>query len=587
MNEQEQLNFCPKCGAHLNNGVCQSCGYEAQKQGEQIDNVIYNAPDVYQTQVDQDIYQPPQSGTEVAPLASGGRFSGVQPAYEGADNAGGVYESSSYPNTSNAYGNAQFSNAGNTYNSYDNSHYPNTSNAYGNSQFSNAGNAYNSYDSNQYPNTENTYGNSQFSNTGNAHNSYESNQYPNTVNAYGNGQFSSAGNAYNPYGNSQYQNGANTYNNSQYYDSGNNYGKNQYRSSNPYNSNPYAPDYGYSNPYSPYAAPQKNKHTGLIIGVIIAAVVLFLIALFALLYHVFDALTEAENNDRYGALDDYYNDYYDDYFYNYDDDYFYNYDDYGYGYGDNYGYGYGYGDNYGYGYDDNYGYDYDFNHDFSHGYGDNFDYDAEEYYILHDDIKEGLPYTIDRKEYNYDTKDKNVSIRVDYPVIAGENIPNLDKLNEAIENEVTVITEYYEKDYSKYMLDEDDYFIADSEGYVTYMSEEVLSIAFSEYIYSDYYNLVNLYCINIDMKDGVILDNTGIIDVNDDFSVDFRKRSDTQNGTISSLTRMTDQEITKYLTTEDNLIIFYTPQGMEIGFNYSDGWVTVTYKDYEDFLKIF
>ena len=85
------------------------------------------------------------------------------------------------------------------------------------------------------------------------------------------------------------------------------------------------------------------------------------------------------------------------------------------------------------------------------------------------------------------------------------------------------------------------------------------------------------------------MDNTGIIDVDDDFSIDFRKRSDTQNGTIDDLTMMTDQEITRYLSSKDSLIIFYTPQGMEIGFNYGngDGWVTVTYKDYEEFLKIF
>ena len=50
---------------------------------------------------------------------------------------------------------------------------------------------------------------------------------------------------------------------------------------------------------------------------------------------------------------------------------------------------------------------------------------------------------------------------------------------------------------------------------------------------------------------------------------------------------MSYQEITELLTSDGDLIIFYTPQGMEIGFNYDEGWVTVTYHDYREYLKIF
>ncbi|MDE6844370.1 MAG: hypothetical protein K2J99_01200, partial [Lachnospiraceae bacterium] len=92
-----------------------------------------------------------------------------------------------------------------------------------------------------------------------------------------------------------------------------------------------------------------------------------------------------------------------------------------------------------------------------------------------------------------------------------------------------------------------------------------------------------LYSINIDMENGIILDNESMLNVNDDFSVEFR---DIQNGEISYLTRMSDQEITDHFDSTD-IIVFYTPQGMEIGFNYDEGWVTVTYKDYEQYLKVF
>lgn len=521
MNEQEQLNVCPKCGAYLNDGVCKVCGYEV-----------------------------PVQTTEVVPQDTGGRFSGMPPVYNGYNNTQNTY------NAYNAYNNnSPYQNGGSVY--YGADQYSNSgSNAYDANQYSNGGN--NAYGAGQYQNNENNaYGAGQYQN--NASNAYGSSMpYSNSGNVYGSGQFD---NNNNPYGKIPYQGNANQYGSNPY--GGNPYGNNQY-GGNQYQYGAYNnPIYDYNNPYSPYAAPQKKKYTGLIIGVIITVIVLFLIALFALFYHAFDALNEKENNNRYENYDDFFDYYYDDY----DDDYYYDYD-------------YDYDDDYSYDYDpyDDYDYDYDYDHD----------YDSDEYYTFHDDIKEDLSYEIDWEEYSYDTDNENVLIYVDYPVIVGKNVPNIDKLNETIAEEVSTITEYYEDDYAKYMLDDDDYFYATSKGYVTYMREDILSIAFDEYIItSDYYGYYNIYCINIDMKDGVILDNTGIIDVNDDFSVDFRKRSDTQNGTINELTWMTDQEITRYLTSEDNLIIFYTPQGLEVGFNYDDGWVTVTYKDYEDFLKIF
>ena len=48
------------------------------------------------------------------------------------------------------------------------------------------------------------------------------------------------------------------------------------------------------------------------------------------------------------------------------------------------------------------------------------------------------------------------------------------------------------------------------------------------------------------------------------------------------MTSMTDQEITALFNSPD-IIVFYTPKGMEIGFNYDEGWVTVTYEEYEQY----
>lgn len=359
----------------------------------------------------------------------------------------------------------------------------------------------------------------------------------------------------------------------------------------PYNGNPYQHDpYGNwqgqdqhdpcdspynNNPYSPYAAPAKKNNIALIIGIVVGIIILFLIAAFALTYKAVSLFAEERDRRRRDSyeehefrddreknreerreendLDDYFDDSYDDYF---NDDYF--------------------NDDY-----DDYGYDDYFNDDY-----DDYDYDNEQYYTLHDDIRQDLSYSVEFDYFEYESDDEDVAILVSYPVIEGENVPNLAHLNDVIQEEVDLFKDYYEEEYIEYMEDEDSYFTALSSGYVTYMDEEKLSIVFSEYIYSDYYDSAYLYCINIDMENGVILDNENILSIDDAFSVEFRKQSDIQNGEIVYVTGMTDQEITGLFNSPD-VIVFYTPKGMEIGFNYEDGWVTVTYEEYEKYLKVF
>ena len=432
-----------------------------------------------------------------------------------------------------------------------------------------------------------------------------------------------AGQGVDPYGNSPYRNGS--YGNQQGYAGGayqngpcgnrqeyaggsgayqnDPYGNRQEHTDGSYQNDPYGNQQGYTggayqnnpygnqqnkgggpqpqNLYSPYAVPARKNHTRLIIGIVAGIIILFLIAVFALTYKAVTLFSEErartyrdsyeeqefhddrEKNREKRREEDEMDPYdYDGYDYFDDDFYDYDYDDYGY---DDYGYGY---DDYGYGYDD-YGYDYD-----------------DQYYVLQDDIKTDLTYSVDFEYYEYDTEYEDVDIMVTYPVITGENVPNLAHMNDVIQEEVDLFKDYFEEEYVDYMEDEGSYFAAVSSGFVTYMDEEKLSIVFSEYIYTDYYNSAYLYCINIDMENGVILDNENILSIDDTFSVEFRKQSDIQNGEIVYLTSMTDQEITALFNSPD-IIVFYTPKGMEIGFNYDEGWVTVTYEEYEQYLKVF
>ena len=423
---------------------------------------------------------------------------------------------------------------------------------------------------------QNAYGNQRLQSGNPYQNSYGEQQMQGGnpyQNPYGEQQMQGSRPCQSPYRNQQTQNG-NGYNNSY----GNPYGQERDPYNNPYGGrqaqngsfqgqNPYAqmPGNG-GGQYSPYAEPAKKSNTKLIIGIVAGIIILFLVAVFALTYKAVTLFTEERERLRRNNFEEHeFNDNreknreerrveneidpYDDFDYGYD---YYDQDDY---------------------YNDYF-------------YDDDYDYDHDQYYTLHDDIKEDLSYGIEFDYYEYDTDLEDVAIVVSYPVIKGNQVPNLEHLNELIQSEVDLFKDYYEEEYADLMGEEGSYFSALSSGYVTYMDEEKLSIAFSEYIYTNDYNYAYLYSINIDMENGVVLDNENILGVDDEFSVEFRRKSDVQNGEISYLTSMTDQEITDYFNSPD-IIVFYTPQGMEIGFNYEAGWVTVTYEEFEQYLKVF
>ncbi|WMC92913.1 hypothetical protein [Kineothrix sp. MB12-C1] len=208
---------------------------------------------------------------------------------------------------------------------------------------------------------------------------------------------------------------------------------------------------------------------------------------------------------------------------------------------------------------------------------------SKDYYAeVEDAIRADLTYSIEWDNYEYEGNSDLVMITVDYPVIVGE-VPNKDILNRVIAEETEYFEEYFEE-YSKYMM-EDEVFAVYAEGYVTYMDEAVMSVVFHEEIYTDYWQDHGLYCINIDMENGVVLNNNSILDLNSEFVSIFRKKSQNQNGDVGLLNKMSDQEVIDYLSNINTSIIFYTPLGMEIGMNFGEGYLTVTYKDYEMYMQ--
>lgn len=211
------------------------------------------------------------------------------------------------------------------------------------------------------------------------------------------------------------------------------------------------------------------------------------------------------------------------------------------------------------------------------------DSESAEYYEFEDNIRYDLDYYVEFESEEFSYGD-NAYIYCTYPVLGGD-IPNIDALNEAIYYEYLYFEDYFNNNIKDYMS-EDEYYSIFSFGYVTYMDEEKISIVFSEEVELYDSNAVALYCINIDIKNGMVMDNTQILNVDDAFICDFRERESKQNQS-DVLEYYSDEELSEMFNSEGDLIVFYTPMGLEIGINHDFGWCTATYKDYEQFLKQF
>ena len=205
---------------------------------------------------------------------------------------------------------------------------------------------------------------------------------------------------------------------------------------------------------------------------------------------------------------------------------------------------------------------------------------------LYNALREDLVYNIEFKlgEHIPEEYGERVVIQVEYPQLTGA-APNLDIINAYLEREYTYFLEYFVNNYEPYITDNSAFYCI-SQGFVTYMDEKVLSVVFQEEIYIDGDSMIQYYCLNFDMTDGVILNNVDIMNLDLDFAVEFRRREILENGD-EWLTDFTDQEILEMLKDADHLVIFYTPMGMEVGLNLYEVVLFMTYSDYEKFLNLY
>lgn len=209
------------------------------------------------------------------------------------------------------------------------------------------------------------------------------------------------------------------------------------------------------------------------------------------------------------------------------------------------------------------------------------DTDVEEYYEFEDDIKADLSYQVDKDVIEESEETGIAKMIAERPYVIMEDQVKEDRINGLIKKEMEKVREHIEQIAGE--LSKENEFQMEVRSYITYMDEETLSIVLEEdgYLDNSFYES-RLISLNFDMETGMAMTNTQILKIDDEFTIDFRERCKKQNGEIYGLNYYSDQDITSLMNEESTLILFYTPLGLEVGFNYPDGWVTVTYPDYEE-----
>ena len=230
-------------------------------------------------------------------------------------------------------------------------------------------------------------------------------------------------------------------------------------------------------------------------------------------------------------------------------------------------------------YENEYGYD---DYDDSDDYDDGDEYyepsPDDDYYVeLADYLRDDLSYSVEFEEYTHSDYENSVYISVWYAQVS-DDVKNSETINEYLMDGALYYASMFEEDYTEDLS-------LEIESFVTYMDEETLSVVVYEYVYLEGDVLYDLYCMNFDLKTGTLLDNTSIIEVSDELVDAFVDQSIYQNGYTSSVSDYTSEEIADFMRDEESLILFYTPVGLEIGYNHPNGWVTATLKDYQRFLK--
>ena len=203
-------------------------------------------------------------------------------------------------------------------------------------------------------------------------------------------------------------------------------------------------------------------------------------------------------------------------------------------------------------------------------------------------VADNLSYQVEFVEEVFYSEDKPIYMCIEYPQIVSGLEEYNDYINEVLYYEYGYYETLFTEEFGPLMDGEGDAFTCYVDSFVTYMDEDILSIVFKEELFmqlgSDSFDMLDFYCVNIDLQTGMVMENTEILHLDEAFAIDFRQREINENGD-AALTHYTDQEILEMLRDPGQLVAFYTPYGMEVGLNLEDIIVYVMYDDYVHFLN--
>lgn len=133
-------------------------------------------------------------------------------------------------------------------------------------------------------------------------------------------------------------------------------------------------------------------------------------------------------------------------------------------------------------------------------------------------------------------------------------------------------------------------FTAYADSYITFNNDEIMSIVYDDYSYLGTYTESLFWDgVNIDLKNGKVIDNTDLLDVDEEFAKYFVERSNIQNSYVYAINANSAENVKNVFEDPTGLILFFSPVGMEVGINYmyggTFGWVTVTVNDFDEYIS--
>lgn len=231
-------------------------------------------------------------------------------------------------------------------------------------------------------------------------------------------------------------------------------------------------------------------------------------------------------------------------------------------------------------------------------------------------VEENISYEVTTDQYN-DTsvsEQYRINFSVNYPVIKGGEIEALDQINESLKAcAMETVDQMYTNpspDMKEKLLGYSECFLVSYTEYkVTYMTEDLLSVAFEDYyVYGNTNTLVQLRTRTINMKTGEVYELKDIVEMDHDFMADWHERIQDEAFGVRFFEETPLKELKDILENgseeiETNSVYLVDANGIEPGMSYyhideageyvEQGWATAPftvqelsqYKTNSDFWK--